>query len=318
MDPITGSFRSSDGKNDISYYIWEPEGRPSAVVQLSHGMCEYALRYAPYAAHLASRGIVFAGNDHLGHGAGARESGNLGYIADEYGPDLMVSDLNTMTGILKERYPGVPVILLGHSMGSFLCRLYLSSYAEDLAGAIIMGTGGPDAPVGLGCFLASAVSLFRGRRHPSPFLSKIAFSGYTKRCAKEEGGFAWLSVNRENVKRYEEDPLCGFVFTAGGFYDLFSMIGAVSTQEWAAGIPTDLPILVVSGAEDPVGGYGKGVMKVVSMLSGAGARRLTARLFPNDRHEILNENDREKVYAYIDGWIDNEILSAAAGDGGLT
>ncbi|MCR4683374.1 MAG: alpha/beta hydrolase [Clostridiales bacterium] len=316
MDPIRGSFRSSDGENEIAYYIWEPEGAPSAVVQLSHGMCEYALRYAPYAEHLASRGIVFAGNDHLGHGAGARESGNLGYIADEDGPDLMVSDLHTMTGILKERYPGVPVILLGFSMGSFLCRLYLSSFAEDLSGAIVMGTGGPDIPVGLGLFLTSSIAMFRGKRHPSPLLAKISFAGYTKRCAKEEGSFAWLSKDPETVKQYESDPLCGFTFTVGGFSDLYSAIGAVSTDEWAASIPTDLPILVVSGSEDPVGGYGKGVMKVVSMLSGAGARRLTAKLFPKDRHELLNETDREKVYEYIDGWIDSEILSAAAGDDG--
>ena len=318
MDPIRGSFMSSDGENEIPYYIWEPEGDPVAVVQLSHGMCEHVMRYSRYAAHLVSRGIVFAGNDHLGHGPKAAEKGTLGYIADSDGPDLMVSDLHTMTGILKERYPRVPVILLGHSMGSFLCRLYLSSFAEDLSGAIVMGTGGPDAPVGLGAFLASGVSSVRGPRHPSRMLSGIAFGSYTKRCAKAEGPFAWLSRDRENVAAYEADPLCGFTFTAGGFHDLFSMIGAVSTDEWAASIPTDLPILVVSGSEDPVGGYGKGVMKVVSMLSGAGARRLTAKLFPKDRHELLNETDREKVYEYIDGWIDNEILSATAGDGGLT
>ncbi|MCQ2428212.1 MAG: alpha/beta hydrolase [Clostridia bacterium] len=307
MEPVIGSFKSADGIHERPYYIWEPQGRPRAVVQLSHGMCEYVLRYAPYAEYLADRGICFAGNDHLGHGKRAEEDGSLGYIADENGPEILVEDLHSLTCILKEKYPDVPVILLGHSMGSFVCRLYLASYAGELSGAIVMGTGGPDAPTGLGRFVASTVAMFRGSRHRSEFMRKLAFSGYNKRCGKDEGPNAWLSVNRDNVAAYDADPLCGFLFTVGGFYDLFSVLGAVSTDEWAASVPTDLPLLLVSGAEDPVGGYGKGVAKVASTLAGAGAKRMTVKLFPGDRHEILNETDREAVYGYIDGWIDGVL-----------
>jgi len=307
MEPITGRFASADGIHERPYFIWEPEGGVKAVVQLSHGMCEYALRYAPYAEHLASRGVVFAGSDHLGHGKLAEEDGTLGYIADDDGPSMLVEDLHTFTGILKERYPGVPVILLGHSMGSFVCRLYLASYAGELDGAIIMGTGGPDAPAGLGRFVASTIAVFKGTRHHSKFLRSLAFSGYNKRCGKDEGPNAWLSVDKENVKKYDEDPLCGFLFTVGGYYDLFTMLGEVSTQEWAKSIPVDLPLLLVSGSDDPVGGYGKGVGKVASMLAGEGAKRMTVKLFPGDRHEILNETDREEVMSYIDGWIDSVL-----------
>lgn len=287
----------------LAYRIYEPEGEVKAVVQVSHGMCEYLGRYEGYADHLCANGIVLAGNDHPGHGESAASADDLGYFAKTGGVDLALEGLRTMSELLLERYHGKPLILLGHSMGSFLCRLYLSQYAENLAGAIIMGTGGPDAPTGAGIALANLIALFRGDRHRSKLLRTIQQSGYLKRCGKSADRTDWLTRDRAVVEKYNNDPYCNYIFTVSAYRDLFSMLAAVSTEEWAATVPTDLPILLISGEDDPVGSYGKGVLKVAGALTHAGARRLTTVLIPGARHEVLNETDKEDTYAVIDKWL---------------
>ena len=315
MQAIKGTYMSGDGKTRIFYNIWEPADARSAaaVVQISHGMCEYSARYAAYAEHLTARGFIVAGNDHIGHGESVSGENELGFIPGPDGASLLANDLHSMTLLLKEKYPGKPVILLGHSMGSFIARYYLSLYAEELAGAIIMGTAGPGAPTGLAEFLDGTVGAFKGEHHRTKFITGLAFGSYNKRIPKEDGPFGWLSVNGENRKKYEADPLCGFMFTVSGYRALFSLLGYVNSSEWAKTIPTDLPLLLVSGEEDPVGSYGAGVRKVASMLAGEGVKNLTVKLFKGDRHEILNENDREDVYAYIDRWIDGVLENVRAG-----
>lgn len=301
----------------LAYRIYEPEGEVRAVVQLSHGMCEYVGRYEEYARHLCERGIVFAGNDHPGHGDSAASADDLGYFAETDGAHLAVEGLEAMSELLLERYEGKPLILLGHSMGSFICRLYLSYFAENLSGAIIMGTAGPGAPTGMGIAMANLISLFRGERHRSRLLSKIQTAGYLKRCGKGAGKSDWLTRDRAIVEKYDADPLCNYTFTVSGYRDLFTMLGEVSTYEWAQSVPTDLPILVISGEDDPVGGFGKGVCKVAGALTGAGARKLSTVLIPGARHEVLNETDREQTYAIIDEWLDevlDEVLAEQSDD----
>ncbi len=297
----------------LSYRIYEPEVPVRAVVQISHGMCEYIGRYEEYAAHLCSLGFVLAGNDHPGHGESAECADDLGYFAPKDGYLCALEGLRAMSELLLERYAGKPLILLGHSMGSFLCRLYLSSYAENLAGAIVMGTGGPDAPTGAGIALANLIGLFRGERHRSKLLQKIQSSGYLKRCPKGAGKSDWLTRDRAVVEKYDADPFCSYRFTVSGYRDLFRMLADVSCEEWAPTVPTDLPILLISGEDDPVGGYGKGVCKVAGALTHAGARKLTTVLIPGARHEVLNETDREETYALIDKWIE-EVLEELPAD----
>lgn len=311
MIKTVSSYPSADEKNTVSYKLWAPdEGQEvRAVVQLSHGMCEYVERYAAYAEHLTARGIVFAGNDHLGHGDTAASPDDYGFIADEGGADLLVRDVAQLSAILRAQYPDKKLILLGHSMGSFIARLYLTEFAENLDGVIIMGTGGKK-PAGLGKFVASLVSSFGGNRKRSKLLQALCFAGNLKRTPKEEGVFAWLTKDREIVRAYEADERSGFNFTAAGYYDLFDLISRISGEEWAQKLPTDLPMLLVSGADDPIGGYGKGVGQVAALLSGIGVRDMTVKLFPGDRHEILNETDRADVYAYLDEWIDRVITPA--------
>lgn len=315
MEPIKDTFLSADGKTAVAYKIWEPAGIPvRAVVQLSHGMCEYCGRYADYAEHLAANGVVFAGNDHLGHGDTAPDDASLGYFSDADGKELLVRDLHTMTSVLKERYPGVPLFLLGHSMGSFLARLYITEYAADIDGTIIMGTGGTDSPSGMGKLLAGLVIMFRGPRYRSKMLKNIAFSGYTKRCGKGCDKNAWLTRDADIVARYNADKFCTYTFTASAYYCLFDMVGSVSTREWAESVPTDLPVLIISGGDDPIGGFGKGTSAVAALLAGAGLRDMTLNIIPGARHEVLNETDRDEVYAYLDEWLTSH-LPETDGDG---
>ena len=279
-----------------------------AVVQISHGMCEYVGRYEEYASHLCERGIVLAGNDHPGHGESAASAEDLGFFAEKEGVDLALEGLHEMSAILRSRYEGKPLIMLGHSMGSFLCRIYLTKYAEDLAGAIVMGTGGPDAPTGAGIALANLVALLRGDRHRSKLLRSIQQAGYLKKCGKDALRTDWLTRDRAVVEKYNNDKYCNYIFTVSAYRDLFRMLEAVSTEEWAPKVPTDLPILLISGDADPVGGYGKGVCKVAGALTHAGARKLKTVLIPEARHEVLNEIDRAETFALIDEWIE-EVLA---------
>jgi alpha-beta hydrolase superfamily lysophospholipase len=302
MKIIKDRFEYSGGS--LAYRIYEPEGEVRAVLQVSHGMCEYVGRYEAYAEHLCSLGIVLAGNDHPGHGESAESADELGAIDME---DALLG-LRAMSELLLERYEGKPLILLGHSMGSFLARGYLTRYAENLAGAIIMGTSGPDVPTGAGIALANLVALFRGERHRSKLLRSIQQSGYLKRCGKDALRTDWLTRDRAVVEKYNSDKYCNYIFTVSGYRDLFRMLEAVSTEEWAPKVPTDLPILLISGEDDPVGGYGKGVCKVAGALTHAGARKLTTVLIPGARHEVLNETDREETYSVIDKWIE-EVLA---------
>ena len=309
MKLIKDRFEYSGGS--LAYRIYEPEGEIDeirAVVQISHGMCEYVGRYEEYARHLCSQGIVLAGNDHPGHGESAATEEDFGYFAKEKGVDLAVEGLKTMSELLLERYEDKPLILLGHSMGSFLCRIYLTKYSENLAGAIVMGTGGPGAPTGAGIALASIISGLRGDRHRSKLLRSIQQAGYLKRCGKGADRTDWLTRDRGVVEKYNNDKYCNYIFTVSGYRDLFRMLEAVSVEDWATKVPTDLPILLISGEDDPVGSYGKGVCAVAGALAHAGAQKLKTVLIPGARHEVLNETDRAGTYALIDRWID-EVLA---------
>lgn len=301
------TYPSADGHNTVAAYLFTPaQGETRAVLQLCHGMCEYILRYEPFAAYLCARGIAFAGNDHLGHGETASTPADLGYTV---GAQYMIEDARTMTGLLRERFGAeLPLILAGHSMGSFIARAYLSEYGKDgIDAAIIIGTAGSGAPTGAGKMLAKLIGAFRGDRHRSPLLKSIAFGSYTKRCPKGCSPSAWITRDEEIVARYDDDPFCNYRFTVRGYVDLFTLLGKVSAGSWAGTVPKDLPVLLTAGEEDPVGAYGKGVREVYRRLTEAGVRDVTLKMYPDDRHEILNELDRETVYADMLAYIEEKM-----------
>ena len=301
------SFLSADGKTNVAAYFWyASDTKPRAILQLSHGMCEYVERYDEWARRFAEAGFVFCGNDHLGHGNTAKGAKDLGYMAKRGGADLLVEDVHGMTLLAKEKFPDLPVVLYGHSMGSFVARLYLSRYGEELAGVLVSGTAGPGQPTGLGKGLAHAVGGVRGERYRSRFLTSMAFGSYNKKFGQEKSLLSWLTRDESVREKYAADPFCTFVFTTAGYDTLFSLLGAVSDKKWAQSVPKELPVLLFSGDMDPVGNYGKGVKKVYERLVAAGCdARL--KLYEGGRHEMHNEINRDEVFADLIAYLE-EIL----------
>ncbi|MBQ9802578.1 MAG: lysophospholipase [Clostridia bacterium] len=299
------TYLSADGKTTVHAYIWAPQSiPPRAVVQLSHGMCEYVERYDEWARRFAAEGIVFCGNDHLGHGRTAAVPQDLGYTAPRGGADYLVEDLHRMTELMRQRYPDLPLFLYGHSMGSFAARLYLTRYGEELAGALISGTAGTEQPTGLALKLTHAIAAAKGNRHRSKLITSLAFGAYNKRFSEENDPNAWLTRDKEVRQRYQNDPFCCYVFTTAGYDTLFTLLSTVSRRAWFAGVPKQLPILLFAGDNDPVGNYGKGVTKVYEQLKAAGCN-VTLKLFEGGRHEMHHEEEKDKVFAELIGFLAN-------------
>ena len=303
---------SLPGHKIAGYIVTCPEQEPHAILQITHGMAEYWLRYRGFAEEMARRGYVVCGHDHLGHGATSGDSGDDGFFAPKNGRNYVLQDIHAMTLQIRQRYPQLPLILFGHSMGSFFARWAVETWPDAQAAAIFCGTGGenPAAPAGLA--LMSLLSALRGPRYRSRMVDKMAFGTYLKRIPQAKTPFDWLSVNEENVARYIQDPKCGYLFTVSAFYEMTKVVQHVNTDAWAADMPKEMPILLVAGAEDPVGNYGEGPQEAAERLKKAGAKRVDCKLYPQMRHEILNETDHERVWADLYDWCEQAVAPAPA------
>ncbi len=299
---------SSDERTALHCYIWKPEGEVTAVVQLVHGMEEYIGRYDEFANFLTDNGYAVIGHDHLGHGQSIATPDDLGYFAKEKGYQCLLRDMHSVTLRAKKEFPDKPIFMLGHSMGSFLLRQYIELYGEGLSGAVIMGTGSqPPAVLSAGKAICRTAARFHGWAYRSGLMNSMAFGSYNKKFEPARTPSDWLSRNTASVDAYEADPLCGFVFTVNGYYHMFRGIEFAQKAENIAKIPRTLPLLVVSGAEDPVGGFGAGVKPVYEAYKAAGIADVQLKLYPSDRHEILNELDRDKVFADLLDWMRGRI-----------
>lgn len=294
---------SKDGKTDLACYRMDPATPPKAIFQIVHGMCEYFGRYADYAQTLVDAGILVVGHDHLGHGNSAKTPDDLGFTAKGGGADFLVEDVFALTEKMKAEYPDLPVILFGHSMGSFIAREVLARHGSAYRAAIICGTGGPEAPAGAGKVMAKTIMLFRGQRHRSKLLKNIAFSGYQKGIEKSAPVNSWLTRDYSVVDQYNRDPFCTYTFTVRAYHDLFTLLSWVSSKKWAAKLPENLPVLVTAGEEDPVGAWGKGPRTVANRMLAAGMKNVSLRMWPGMRHEILNEIGKEEVWQEINAWV---------------
>ena len=273
------TFPSSDGKHTSSAFLYTVPGQPvRAVLQLSHGMCEYVRRYAPMAEFYAAHGIALAGNDHLGHGDTA-QAGEHGHYGEPNGRYHLLNDLHTMNRILHERFPDTPIILYGHSMGSFYARWYAEKWPESITALVISGTAGPSFMNVVGQRLAELIARVKGPRYVSPLMVKLNFGSYCRRIENAQSPNAWLSRDESVVNAYDADGLCTFRFTAATYREMLATLNHVSTKAWAQAIDKDLPVLLIAGDCDPVGDYGSGVRKVWAMLGDAGVRDLTCQIF---------------------------------------
>ena len=303
------SFSSSDQSTQLAAYKVVPK-HPRAMVQVSHGMCEYFLRYEGFAEFLAQEGFLVFGHDHLGHGYSAKHESDLGFTAEGGGAELLVKNVISLSQKMKEEYPHLPLILFGHSMGSFIAREVLARNGDHYHAAIICGTGGPDTPAAAGKLLASLLMKMKGERHRSRMLKSIAFAGYNKKIEKNCDPNAWLTRDGAVVEAYNADPFCTYVFTLRAYHDLFTLVEWVSKKDHAERIPKELPLLVVSGEEDPVGAWGSGVKKVYDRLADAGVKDVALKLYPGMRHEILNEIEKEQVWSDLKKWMEQKLESS--------
>lgn len=305
---LVDHFVSSDGKNAVTYYTYIPQSiEPKAILQISHGMCEYIERYEDFAAFLCQNGFIVCGNDHLGHGNSIASEDDLGYFGTENGYEFLITDLYKTMTIIRKGYPSLPYFMLGHSMGSFVARMFLTLYGKELTGAIICGTSGGNPFAGIGIRMAKSAIRKKGEQFRSNKLNSMAFSGYNKRIDKPNSEFDWLTTDSQIVSDYEKNLKNNFVFTAAGFKDLFTLVKLVSAKEWADKVPKNLPLFIISGEEDPVGDYGKGVRKVCRRLIEAEVQDIALHLYPGGRHEIINETNRREVYRDIARWLDSKI-----------
>ena len=287
-----------------------PEGRPRAVLQMTHGMVEYIGRYEELACWLADRGVAAVGHDHLGHGGSVVSREEYGYFGRPDGNRLLLDDIHRVTRWAKAlpELEGLPWFLLGHSMGSFYARQYLCEYGGELQGAILMGTGWqPRAAARAGRALCHLLAAFHGWRYRSKLVDSMAFGSYNRSFRPARTSKDWLNRDEKEVDRYLSEERCSFRFTLNGYDSLFTALERLCDKELLARAPKDLPVLFLSGDDDPVGDRGRGVQKAAQSLRDAGMRRVEVKLYPGARHELLVELNRQEVFADIGSFIQNQI-----------
>lgn len=297
-------FNSSDGKSSVYVREWSPDGIPVGAVQIAHGIAEHIERYDDFARFLAGNGFICVGNDHIGHGKTAADSSALGYFGEGGGWKIACADMRRLTEIEKEKYPGVPYVLFGHSMGSFLTRTYIINWRTGLDAVVLSGTGQQSAAiVKAGKLLAEHEVRKHGAAYKSELLDKMAFGSYNDGIAHPHTAYDWLSRDEEQVDKYAADEFCGFMATAGLFREMMSGIEFISRRKNVSRMKKDLPVYFFSGDSDPVGEMGRGVMKAYRSFVSAGMTDVTLKLYPGGRHEMLNELNREQVYSDVLSWI---------------
>lgn len=304
-------FKSSYEQQPVAGYLfYDSEVRPRAILQIAHGMAEYVMRYRDFAEYMTKHGFVVVGNDHLGHGQTSGTQYPDGYFGPSDGCKHVLMDLHTMNTLAHERYPGLPLVLFGHSMGSFFARWFVQTWPDAVTAAVYCGTAGANPAAPLALYLTELIATLWGPMHRSKLCYKLAFGKYNERFPDAASSNAWLSVEPENVAKYDADPKCGFMFTVTAFQEMLRVMTYVNRKEWFETVSKKIPVLITAGMEDPVGNYGAGPQEVADRLQAVGVRNVTVKLYDGMRHEILNETDRKQVYTDVLMWCRAAIRSA--------
>ena len=300
-------FESRDGVSKLHAIVWSDETKnPIGILQIIHGMAEYIDRYDDFARFMVEKGFVVVGDDHLGHGDSVGENGTFGYFCKKDPATVLVRDEHRLKKLMEEKYPGVPYYILGHSMGSFIARNYLCRYGTGIQGMIIMATGNQSKGLlNVSKILVGLTGFFCGEKHVAKFINKLAFGTYNRAIEYPKTNVDWLSKDENVIEKYIADERCGFTFTVNGFRAMFELMYRLQNTKNLMSIPKDMPIFFVSGEEDPVGDYGEGVIGAKNAMVRAGLENVSMKLYPGDRHEILNETDRDIVYQDIYEWLES-------------
>lgn len=297
-------FICSDG-HKLAYNLWlpSPNIEIKAFLQILHGMAEHSDRYAKFAEYLNKLGIAVFAGDHRGHGATASED-EIGWFAEHDGWERIANDAFELANYVTSQQDVNMTFLLGHSMGSFLARTVMVKHPDFYSGVIIMGTGASKGIVGkIGKFICKRQIRKNGTKSPGTLMNKLSFGSFNKPFEPVATDYDWLSRDTKEVEKYVKDDKCGFLCTNGFFYDLLTGVEFANSKANAEMLPKDLPLLIISGDMDPVGGFGKGVKKVYNLYTGVGIADVTLKLIPGARHEILNETNKKEVYKILGDWL---------------
>lgn len=316
IDKQVVHFLSSDGTSSISGFIWTPllgkNERPRGLVQLVHGISEHSGRYVDFAEFLVGQGFAVCANDHIGHG-GSTSGDNYGYLPPDTGVDIMLEDIDEMR-CLSQRYVGedIPYFIFGHSMGSLLVRAYIARFGEGIEGAVVCDTADKPAIVPMiGQMVIGIAAMFKGWHARAVFFNNLANRTYTKDLKNENSPLAWISRNAENVRAYIADEITGFTITLGASYTLMKLGRVAMSRKTARLVPSELPVLFIAGAQDPVGSNGRDVERAERRLHSAGVENVGLILYGEMRHEILNEVGHALVYADVEAWLEETLAEAS-------
>lgn len=308
MDIIRREFfyPSSNGGHDIFACTWSEKGREhfKGIVQIAHGMSEHIIRYESLAIYLVKQGYLVCGNDHRGHGQSVESEDDFGYFGDEdENWHFLIKDMYSLMKRVQKENEKTKYFLLGHSMGSFLARAFIAEYGEFLNGVILMGTSSGHRFIDAAIAIANESVRHRGGKTRGGYINKLMVDFFNVRCLPVKTAYDWISSDHKVVDAFMKDERCAFMFTYSGYRDLFNLLKSVNLKSWYDKVPKNLPIFLISGEEDPVGDYGRGVKKVYEHLLAHECKNVSIKVFKNMRHEIINEKGKCLAYREISQWL---------------
>ncbi len=307
------TFDSRDGKSKIHAYKFIPEQEPFCILQIIPGMNDHMGRYEKLARFLTEKGVLVVGEDHLGHGKTVGEGDTFGYFCENDAATVVLRDVHRMKKLIQEQYPKLPYFILGHSMGSFILRNYLGKYGTGISGAVICATGTPK-PVELvfGKVLTSVIAVAKGRKYVSKLVHNISTKAYMSGIENARTQHDWLSTDEEVIDVYMKDPLStGFTFTVNGYHTIYELALRMQKKEILQKIPKKLPILIVSGTEDPVGDKSMAPKKLYDDYLNLDLTKVVLKLYSDTRHEVLHGKISETVYVDLYNWMEKAAIEVS-------
>jgi alpha-beta hydrolase superfamily lysophospholipase len=305
-------FLTSTSNKKFGVRSFLPAGKkPRAIIQLIHGMAEHSGRYSEFARYLAGQGIGLFGADHPGHGLSVTETEGRGVVSGTKGWETMLENIRALYTSIRKEHPDIPVFILGHSMGSALARHFMAIYPVYIQGLIFSGPFGMPAPLlRLLRMTVRGLILIHGSRAKSKWFNRLFYSSLNRYFKPRPTPFEWISSSRKEVDAYAADPGCGFECSNGFYRTLFMGIAAMKRSQHNLKYRKTLPVLILSGQDDPVGHFGKDALRIHQHFYKQRFRNLTLKVVPGGRHELLHEKDKQKIFEYLLNWLDNHGQSS--------